>query len=124
MRVLGSFTVLSGLAILFGAVATSHAQRGREVALLKTLGMTRFDVLKTFAVEYALVGLAAASIATLGSLAVAGWVVTQEMEIAWSWHYGLILSVLLGGSLLSVVAGTLASTRALAKRPAHSLRQE
>ena len=124
VRVLGSFTVLSGLAILFGAVATSHAQRGREVALLKTLGMTRLDVLKTFAVEYALVGLAAATIATAGALAVAGWVVTQEMEIPWSWHYGLIGSVLLGGSLLSVVAGTLASSRALAKRPAHSLRQE
>ena len=117
IRVLGGFTVLSGLAILFGAVATSHARRGQEVALMKTLGMTRFDVLRSFAVEYALIGLAASSVACVGSLAAAGWVVIREMEIAWRWQPLTLATVLVLGTLLSVVAGTLASTRALARPP-------
>lgn len=122
IRVLGGFTVLSGLAILFGAVATSHARRGQEVALMKTLGMTRLDVLRSFAIEYALVGLAASSIASVGALVAAGWVVVREMEIAWRWQPITVLSALLLGTLLSVVAGTLASMRALARPPADSLR--
>ncbi len=124
VRVLGGFVILSGLAILFGAVATSHAQRGREVALMKTLGMTRFDVLRAFSIEYALVGLAAAMIAVLGALVVSAFVVVREMEIAWTWQPTVLASVLLGGTALSVVAGTLASTRALARRPIESLREE
>ncbi|MEM6705018.1 MAG: FtsX-like permease family protein [Acidobacteriota bacterium] len=122
IRVLGGFTVLSGLAILFGAVATSHARRGQEVALMKTLGMTRLDVLRSFAVEYALVGLAASTIASAGALAAAAWVVVREMEIAWRWQPMTVAAVLVFGTLLSVIAGTLASTRALARPPIDSLR--
>ena len=44
VRFLGGFTVLAGIAILAGAVSAGSARRGREVALLKTLGMTRRGV--------------------------------------------------------------------------------
>ena len=60
IRFLGGFTVLAGIAILAGAISAGSLRRGREVALLKTLGMTRRAVLGTFAVEYALIGLVAA----------------------------------------------------------------
>ena len=58
VRFLGGFTVLAGLAILAGAVAAGAAQRGREVALGKALGMTRLQVAALFATESAIVGLA------------------------------------------------------------------
>ena len=44
VRALGSFTILTGLVILAGAVATTALRRAREAALLKTLGVTRAGV--------------------------------------------------------------------------------
>ena len=66
IRFLGGFTVVAGIAILAGAVSAGSARRGREVALLKTLGMTRRGVAATFAVEYALIGLVAGVIGAIG----------------------------------------------------------
>ena len=74
IRFLGGFTVVAGIAILAGAVSAGSARRGREVALLKTLGMTRRGVAATFAVEYALIGLVAGAIGAAGGVALAwGW---------------------------------------------------
>ena len=56
VRFLGGFTALAGLAILAGAVAAGASRRGREVALSKSLGMTRAQVAALFAVESALAG--------------------------------------------------------------------
>ena len=41
VRILGFLTVFAGLAILAGAIGAETVRRGAEVALLKTLGMTR-----------------------------------------------------------------------------------
>ncbi len=117
VRFLGGFTVLAGLAILAGAVATTSAQRGDEVALLKTLGLTRRGVLTAFAAEYVSIGLAAALIAGVGATSIAWFVVTQELEIAWIWRPWDMLWVLGCGVTLATLVGLVASLRALARPP-------
>ncbi len=123
VRFIGSFTVLAGIAILFGSVAAGAVRRSKQVALYKTLGMTRAQVAAIFALEYALVGLVAGVIGTVGGVALA-WAVTRfGFEIVWAWSpVALVISVL-SATLLSVVAGLAASTRALAVRPLAVLRQ-
>jgi putative ABC transport system permease protein len=124
IRFLGGFTVVAGIAILAGAVSAGSARRGREVALLKTLGMTRRGVAATFAVEYALVGLVAGLIGAVGGTALAWGVVTRGFEIPWTFA-PLNLAVALAGTiLLAVVAGLAASFRALERRPIEVLRTE
>ncbi len=124
IRFLGGFTVVAGIAILAGAVSAGSARRGREVALLKTLGMTRRGVAATFAVEYALVGLVAGIIGAIGGTALAWGVVTRGFEIPWTFA-PLNLAVALAGTiLLAVVAGLAASLRALERRPIEVLRTE
>ncbi|HEY4561913.1 MAG TPA: FtsX-like permease family protein, partial [Thermoanaerobaculia bacterium] len=124
IRFLGGFTVVAGIAILAGAVSAGSARRGREVALLKTLGMTRRGVAATFAVEYALVGLVAGLIGAVGGTALAWGVVTRGFEIPWTFA-PLNLGVALAGTiLLAVVAGLAASLRALERRPIEVLRTE
>ncbi|REJ86221.1 MAG: hypothetical protein DWQ30_00970 [Acidobacteria bacterium] len=123
MRVLGSFTILAGLAILAGAVATSSAQRGRQVALLKTLGMARADVLRVFGTEYALVGAVAATVATLGSLVLAWFAITRGFEIEWTWRPLLLAGSFVGAVSLAVTVGLLASRRALRVPPVEILRE-
>jgi putative ABC transport system permease protein len=123
IRFLGAFTVLAGIAILAGAVSAGAIRRGRQVALYKTLGMTRAQVVAVFALEYALVGLAAGVLGTIGAVVMAWVVIHFGFQIAWAWHPGA-LAVALGATVvLSVVAGLAASARALAVRPLTILRQ-
>ncbi|HEX6904943.1 MAG TPA: FtsX-like permease family protein [Thermoanaerobaculia bacterium] len=124
IRFLGGFTVVAGIAILAGAISAGSARRGREVALLKTLGMTRRGVAAAFAVEYALIGLVAGLIGTVGGAVLAYGVVTRGFEIPWSFE-PLALAVALAAAVaLAVVAGLAASLRALERRPIEVLRAE
>ncbi len=123
VRLLGAFTVFAGIAILAGAVSAGAVRRGRQVALYKTLGMTRAQVMAVFTVEYALVGLVAGVIGTFGGVVLA-WLVTRfGFEIAWAWSPGVYAVSVMTTIVLSVAAGLVASARALAVRPLAVLRQ-
>ena len=111
------------VAILAGAVSASALRRGREVALLKALGMTRAQVAAAFAVEYALVGLVAGVLGATGGVAMAYLVTRFGFEMPWAWSPGLVLLTVLATVALSVAAGLAASARALAVRPLAVLRQ-
>jgi putative ABC transport system permease protein len=124
IRFLGGFTVVAGIAILAGAVSAGSARRGREVALLKTLGMTRRGVVATFAVEYALVGLVAGLIGATGAAALAWGVVTRGFEIPWAFDPWRLGAALAASVALTVIAGLAASFRALERRPIEVLRGE
>jgi putative ABC transport system permease protein len=124
IRFLGGFTVLAGIAILGGAVSAGSARRGREVALLKTLGMTRKGVAGAFAVEYALIGLVAGLIGTVGAVVLSYMVITRGFELTWTLQplpMGVAFAAAVG---LAVLAGLAASVRALERRPIEVLRTE
>ena len=124
VRFLGGFTMVAGLIILAGAISAGTVRRGREVAVLKTLGMTRFGVVAVFAVEYGLIGLVAGVIGTLGSCALAWAVLTQVMEVSWSWRPSYLVASPLLCALLSIVAGLAVSWGALRRRPVEALRND
>jgi putative ABC transport system permease protein len=94
------------------------------VALLKTIGMTRRDVVTVFAVEYALTGAVAAVVGiSRGVLAGVGGADAPHGPRLGAATPGT------GGALaatvaLSVVAGLVASARALAAKPLEVLRSE
>lgn len=124
IRFIGAFTVLAGIAILAGAVSAGAVRRGRQVALFKTLGMTRIQVVAAFAVEYALVGLVAGMLGTVGAAVMAFAVVRYGFEIAWEWQPAILMAALGATVILSIVAGLAASARALAVKPLAVLRRE
>jgi len=124
VRFIGLFTVVAGILILGGAVSATAARRGREVAVLKTLGMTRGDIVAVFSLEYALVGLVAGAIGSVGGAVLAWAVLARGMEIAWRWPWGTLAAGIVSSALLSVLAGLAASRGALARRPVEVLRGE
>jgi putative ABC transport system permease protein len=124
IRFLGGFTVLAGIAILAGAISAGSLRRGREVALLKTLGMTRRTVLGTFAVEYALIGLVAAVIGAAGGTLLSWGVLRRGFDLTWSFQPVPFTVAIAGAVLLAVAAGVAASTRALERRPIEVLRDQ
>ncbi len=122
VRVLGGFTVLAGIAILAGAVSAGAVRRAREVALYKTLGMTRAQVAAAFAVEHALVGAIAGIVGAAGGVVMAAAITRLGLAIRWAWSPGAVLAAVAVTVVLSVVAGLAASARALAVRPLAVLR--
>lgn len=122
VRFLGGFTVLAGLAILAGAVAAGAAQRGREAALGKALGMTRLQVAALFATESALVGLLAGAIGSLAGTALAAVVLEKGMDIPFRFDIVPPLVAIVLTGLFAAGAGLAASLRPLAQRPIEALR--
>ena len=124
VQVLGGFTVVAGVFILAGAVSAGGIRRGREVALLKTLGMTGREVLAVYSVEYALVGAVAGLLGAVGGGTLAYLVLTRFMEIDWRFMPAAFAAALLGAVAVSIGAGAAASWSALARRPVEVLRGE
>ena len=124
VRSLGAFTVVAGVIVLGGTVAATQARRAREVALLKTVGMTRKDVAAVFAIEYALTGLVASVVGIAAGALLAWGVVAQWMELPWDLRAGEVALAAGVTVALAIVAGLAASAKALAAKPVEVLRAE
>jgi putative ABC transport system permease protein len=124
VRLLGGFTVCAGLAILAGAVSAGALRRRREVALLKTLGMTRRQVALAHGTEHALVGAVAGLLGAAGGTALAYGVVTVVLELQWTGAGAVPALAVAGAAALATLAGLAASLRPLAVSPSAVLRSE
>lgn len=124
VRGLGLFTLAAGMIVLGGTIAATQATRSREVALLKTVGMTRRDVMLVFAIEYALTG-SVAAIVGIASGTLLGWaMLTQVMDLPWTLPWLAMLIAMFITVLLSVIVGLLASAKALTSKPIEVLRTQ
>jgi putative ABC transport system permease protein len=124
VRVLGGFSVLAGLVILAGSVSAGSARRVREVALLKVLGVTRAGAAAALGVEYALVGLVAGLVGTLGATLLSGAVLKAAFEVSFRPDPALLAAAPFAVALLAAAAGLAVSVRALRVRPLEVLRGE
>lgn len=117
-----SVTLLAGALTLAGAVAATQRRRIYDAVVLKVLGARRLDVLKALVVEFGLIGIAVASIATVAGSTTAWLLVTHYMRVEFSW-LPLTAASVVGGAVLAVILIGLAGTwRALGQKPAPLLR--
>jgi len=115
-------TLVTGFVVLIGAAAAGERARAYEAALLKTLGATRGRVLVNFALRAALLG-AAAGLVAVGAGGLAGWAVTHfVMEQVFSFEPASALAIVMGGILVTLLAGMGFAWRSLSQRPARVLR--
>ena len=122
VRLLGSFTVITGLFVLVGAVASSQLERAREAALLKALGVSRLKIAVMFAVEYALSGALSGLLGALGAYALALLFARYVLSVQTLPSWQLCALAMVTTTCLSTVGGLLASLRALQVRPLAVLR--
>ena len=121
---LGGFTVVAGGVILAGAVSAAAARRGREIALLKTLGMTRRQVVARFAVEYAVVGAIAGLVGAVGANLLAWAVLSRGFEMSWSPRPVTTGIAVLLAIVLTAATAVAAGWSALQRRPLAILKAE
>jgi putative ABC transport system permease protein len=124
IRFLGGFTVAAGIVILAGVVSSTAVRRGREIALLKTLGSTRGDVARMFVIEHALLGLVAGSIGSTGGAVLAFLVVTRGFELDYQWDLVYVAVAAAVTVTLTAVTALAAGGGALRRRPMDVLRAE
>ncbi len=124
VRFLGGFTVLSGLVILASAVSAAAGQRSRETALLKTLGMTRRQVLAQSTTEHLMIGLIAAIVGATGGNVLAWAVLTQGMELEWAFQPTTTIGAVALCVALTTATALASSWPALRTRPLAVLREQ
>ncbi len=124
VEVIGGLAVVSGVLVLAGAMAAGRRQRESDAVVMKVLGATRGDVIRAYLVEYGLLGLLAALLASLLGLAGTWAFVEHVLEIGFWADPLLLLWVALGTVVLAIVVGMAITWSALSTRPASFLREE
>jgi putative ABC transport system permease protein len=118
-----SVAILAGIAVLIGAIAAAREARTYDGVILRTLGATRLQVLGVQALEYAFLSVVLSALALVLGLGGAWYVVTQLFSFQWLPNYGVVLSTLLGGAVMTMAIGLLGAWPILGARPASALRQ-
>lgn len=115
-------TLVTGFLVLIGAAAAGERARTFESAVLKTLGAPRRQIIASFALRAAILGLAAGTVA-LGAGTLGGWAVsTFIMDTPYVVIWGNALLIIGGGIAASTLAGLAFAWRPLSAKPAQVLR--
>ena len=123
VRVLAGFSILAGLMILASSIASTRFRRMQEAVVLKTLGATRMRIVRTFSVEFSVLGLLAGVVGVIfANLLTRILLHRLEAEFVIQWEATAI--ALVGTSVLATATGWLASYRILGLRPLEVLRDE
>ncbi|HXP75640.1 MAG TPA: FtsX-like permease family protein [Stellaceae bacterium] len=110
--------------VLAGALAASRRRRLYEAVVLKVLGATRGDLVRAFLLEYGLLGLLAAAVASLLGTVAAYLVLTQVMRTDWVFLPGAVVLSAGTALALTLVLGYAGTWRALGASPAEYLRND
>jgi putative ABC transport system permease protein len=124
VRAASAVTFVTGILVLAGALAAGLGGRLYDAAVLKALGATRRQLVSAFAIEYALLGLIAASFAVAAGSLAAWALVYFLIDIPWSFSPATALLTAAGAVFAAVTAGLLTTWRALHAKPAQLLRTE
>ena len=124
VRFLGGFAIVAGLFILAGTVTAANLRRAREVALWKTLGLTRGGIARLFMTEFMVIGALAGSLGACGAYAFSWAFVELVLDFESSPSLAIVATGIGVSTALAVAAGLAASARALTTPPARVLRSE
>jgi putative ABC transport system permease protein len=123
VRFLAGFSILAGLMILASSIASARFRRMREAVVLKTLGATRMRIVRTFSVEFSVLGLLAGSVGVVFANILTR-VLLRKLEVSYHVDWYAMLVALVGTAVLATATGWIASYRILGLRPLEVLREE
>ncbi|WP_199538588.1 MULTISPECIES: ABC transporter permease [unclassified Duganella] len=117
------FTLISGLLVLYAAMAGSLDARKRQAALLRALGATRRQLSQAQLIEHLLTGALAGLLAAGGATA-ASWALARfSFHLEWQWSPLLWIAGLAAGALCALLGGWAGLRGVLNQPPLLSLRE-
>jgi putative ABC transport system permease protein len=123
VRFLAGFSIFAGLTILASSIASTRFRRMQEAVVLKTLGATRMRIVRTFSVEFSVLGLLAGAVGVVFANVLTR-VLLRKLEVGFHIEWWATLIALAGTAVLATATGWIASYRILGLRPLEVLREE
>jgi len=124
IRLLAGVSIATGLIVTAGALGVSRHERLYQSVILKTLGATRGVVARVFAIEYAILGVAAGLCGSLLAAALAWSVGHWALDIGWAGSPLTVAAGIAAATLLAIGVGFLGTFRLLGRKPLGVLRGE
>jgi putative ABC transport system permease protein len=122
LRGASSITLVAAALVLGGALAATQRFRLYDAVVLRTLGATRRRLLAAYALEYLLVGFAAAFFGLAAGSIAAALIVTETMDFGFGWIAGPAGAALAAALLVTVTLGLAGTFSVLGRKPAEVLR--
>ena len=123
VRFLAGFSIFAGLMILASSIASARFRRMREAVVLKTLGATRMRIVRTFSVEFSMLGVLAGVVGVVFANILAR-VLLHRLKVDFHFDWRATMFALVGTAVLATATGWIASHRILGLRPLEVLREE
>jgi len=118
------FTIIAGLIIFSGSVASTKYRRLKESAILKILGAKRNKVARILGVEYSTIGVLA-SIAGVGFASGLSWAIMKYLiKAPWHPRPDVMLLTLAFSVVLTTLTGVISSLDILKNKPLETLRHD
>lgn len=117
------FSLLAGLLVLFAALQSTHDERLREAAILRTLGAASRQIAKAHAAEFLLVGTLAGIFAALGASSIGLLLAREVLNVPYSVGSGVWVVGILSGAIGVLIAGQMGTRRAVHVSPVEALRR-
>jgi putative ABC transport system permease protein len=124
VRAIAAVAILAGVLVLAGALAAGHERRIYDSVVLKVLGATRRDVIAAFSLEYGLMGLITAGIASAVGAGAAWVVVSRIMGAEWVFAPDALAAVVIVALATTIGCGLIGTWIALGRKAAPLLRNE
>ena len=123
LRFVAGFVLLAGGIILASSVTATRFQRVREVAILKSLGALRAQVIRMLSIEFLMLGGIAGLAGVVCALALSS-VLLHRLDVSFHPNWGVSVGAMIAAAILASVTGWLASYRILQQKPLEVLREE
>ncbi len=117
------FTLAAGLLVLYAGILAGAEARSHESAILRTLGASRKQLLGAAAIEFAVLGLLAGLLASIGAFITGQLLAQQIFQLEYGFSPWLWLSGVGGATLGVGLAGLLSAWPLVIRPPLQSLRQ-
>jgi putative ABC transport system permease protein len=122
IRGASAVTLFAAVLVLGGALAAGHRHRVYDAVILKTLGATRRTLLAAYALEYLMLGGAAAVFGVAAGSLAAWRIVAGVMTLPFVWMAAPALVAALAAVVVTLAFGLVGTFAALGRKPAPVLR--
>ncbi|WP_342640687.1 ABC transporter permease [Rhodoligotrophos ferricapiens] len=124
VRGANAVTLLVGVLVLAGALATGLRTRIYDAVVLKTFGARRQQLLVAYALEYGLLGLTTAIFAVVAGAAGSYAILTFAMQSSWTFSGEVAITAALLATCVTIAAGLMTTWAALRAKATPILRNE
>ncbi len=118
-----TFTLASGVLVLYAALMGSQDERTREAGLLRALGATRKQLSQAQWIEFSLVGGLSGLLAATGAAALGWALATYQFKFEWTFSPVVWIAGVFIGALCAIFGGWLGLRNVLKQPPLQTLRE-